>query len=471
MLKEREHTLEKISVLFQVILSLGCFSAIWWIRISPDKIGIESVTELKNSLIFIALLWFLLLKQFGLGKMWRTGSYMRLFVAYFKLISIGIGFLFAINVVSRHSALGIENLVLFSVLNLLVLIVYKNSFYILMRFFRRRGYSIRQILVIADEGSSEYIEKIIHTKDWGYNIRGIMTGCKNTVARYKTQFKIIPEKQNLKEVLDRETIDEVIYCKTDYNHDEITRFIADCAEVGISFHHYTGMVSRVRGRRIKRPSFSLINQLPFITYMNTPNNYVGLKLKGVFDFFFSLFVIILVSPVFLVIAVAIKFDDGGPVFFKQERVGLNGRRFACFKFRTMVANAEALKASLIGQNEQDGPVFKITLDPRVTKIGRFLRKTSLDELPQFFNVLRGEMSIVGPRPPIPAEVEKYKRWQVRRLSMKPGITCIWQVSGRNDISFEEWMKLDMQYIDNWSLMQDVILVIQTIRVMLTGTGR
>jgi len=169
--------------------------------------------------------------------------------------------------------------------------------------------------------------------------------------------------------------------------------------------------------------------------------------------------------------VAIKFEDGGTVFFKQERVGLNGRSFPMFKFRTMVANAEALQASLLGLNEQTGPVFKIKADPRVTRVGWFLRKTSFDELPQFFNVLRGEMSVVGPRPPIPSEVEMYERWQKRRLSMKPGITCIWQVSGRNNIQFEEWMKLDLEYIDNWSLSQDMILVLKTIKVMLLGTGK
>ena len=179
----------------------------------------------------------------------------------------------------------------------------------------------------------------------------------------------------------------------------------------------------------------------------------------------------MISPVFLIIAVAIKFEDGGTVFFKQERVGLNGRSFPMFKFRTMVANAEALQASLLGLNEQTGPVFKIKADPRVTRVGWFLRKTSFDELPQFFNVLRGEMSVVGPRPPIPSEVEMYERWQKRRLSMKPGITCIWQVSGRNNIQFEEWMKLDLEYIDNWSLSQDMILVLKTIKVMLLGTGK
>ncbi|GET33951.1 hypothetical protein PbJCM13498_28140 [Prolixibacter bellariivorans] len=137
----------------------------------------------------------------------------------------------------------------------------------------------------------------------------------------------------------------------------------------------------------------------------------------------------------------------------------------------MVTDAEALKLQLLSQNEQEGPVFKIKNDPRITRMGNFLRKTSLDELPQFFNVLTGEMSVVGPRPPIPSEVEQYKRWQNRRLSMKPGITCIWQVSGRNNIPFEQWMKMDLQYIDNWSIKLDISLILKTVKTMLTGSGQ
>jgi lipopolysaccharide/colanic/teichoic acid biosynthesis glycosyltransferase len=198
---------------------------------------------------------------------------------------------------------------------------------------------------------------------------------------------------------------------------------------------------------------------------------VGLKMKSALDFFFSFIVIILVSPVFLVIAVAIRLEDGGPVFFTQERIGLNGRRFFILKFRTMVAKTGALKVSLPGQNEQTGPVFKIRNNPRVTRIGRLLRKTSFDELPQFFNVIRGEMSLVGPRPPIPSEAEEYQQWQKRRLTMKPGITCTWLVSGRNNIPVDEWVKLDLEYIDNWSLTRDAVLILKTVKVVLTGTGK
>jgi lipopolysaccharide/colanic/teichoic acid biosynthesis glycosyltransferase len=159
------------------------------------------------------------------------------------------------------------------------------------------------------------------------------------------------------------------------------------------------------------------------------------------------------------------------MFFKQERCGINGRRFWVFKFRTMVHNAEALKSSLLEENEMDGPAFKIEDDPRITRIGKLLRKLSVDELPQLINVARGEMSLVGPRPPLPDEVGKYSRWQRRRLSMKPGITCLWQVGGRNDTTFDEWMKLDLKYIDNWSLWLDTKILLKTVPTVINATGK
>jgi lipopolysaccharide/colanic/teichoic acid biosynthesis glycosyltransferase len=170
------------------------------------------------------------------------------------------------------------------------------------------------------------------------------------------------------------------------------------------------------------------------------------------------------------VAALIKLTSRGPIFFKQKRVGLHGKPFEMLKFRSMVINAEELKEKLAALNEQTGPVFKMKNDPRITRIGRFIRKYSIDELPQLLNVLRGEMSVVGPRPPLPKEVEKYAAWQRRRLSVRPGLTCIWQVSGRNQISFEEWMYLDMQYIDNWTLMTDLSLILRTVPVVVTGRG-
>jgi exopolysaccharide biosynthesis polyprenyl glycosylphosphotransferase len=181
--------------------------------------------------------------------------------------------------------------------------------------------------------------------------------------------------------------------------------------------------------------------------------------------------LLLLSPLLAVVAAAVRLESPGPVFFGQQRVGRHGRPFRMLKFRSMVVDAEARRAALEAQNEhREGPVFKIARDPRITRVGRLIRKFSIDELPQLWNVLRGEMSLVGPRPPIPAEVRQYDAWQRRRLSVLPGLTGLWQVSGRNHISFDQWMRLDLQYIDNWSLGLDLALLGRTIPVVLTGRG-
>ena len=172
----------------------------------------------------------------------------------------------------------------------------------------------------------------------------------------------------------------------------------------------------------------------------------------------------------LAAAIAVRIESEGPLLFRQIRAGRNGRKFTMLKFRSMVVDAEKLRAKLDHLNEMDGPVFKIRHDPRITKVGRFIRKTSIDELPQLFNVLFGDMSLVGPRPPLPSEVAQYQPWQRRRLSVKPGITGPWQVSGRNEISFEEWMRMDLEYIDNWSLWLDIKIILKTVPKVFKGSG-
>jgi len=180
--------------------------------------------------------------------------------------------------------------------------------------------------------------------------------------------------------------------------------------------------------------------------------------------------IVVLSPFFLIVATLIKLTSSGPVLFKQKRLGLNGRKFVLYKFRTMYKGADKKLSQLEAQNEMGGPIFKIKKDPRVTPVGRILRKFSIDEFPQLFNVFVGHMSLIGPRPPIPKEVEQYESWHRRRLSMRPGITCLWQVSGRNKIDFNEWMKMDLEYLDNWSLWFDLKILIKTIPVVLFGIG-
>ncbi len=193
---------------------------------------------------------------------------------------------------------------------------------------------------------------------------------------------------------------------------------------------------------------------------------IYLFLKRTIDILGSGIGLIILSPIFILVALAIKIEDPkGKVFFAQERCGKNNKLFKMYKFRSMISNAEELLEELICENEMDGPVFKIKEDPRITKVGRFIRKTSIDELPQLFNILMGDMSIVGPRPAIPHEVAEYNEYQKQRLLVKPGLTCIWQVSGRNSIGFDEWVDMDLEYIEKRNLWMDIKLIFKTVGVL------
>lgn len=195
-----------------------------------------------------------------------------------------------------------------------------------------------------------------------------------------------------------------------------------------------------------------------------------LFLKRTMDIVLSIIGLILCIPLFAVVAIAIKLDSPGPIIFKQQRIGKDGEKFVMYKFRTMVANAEEILDKLLDENEATGPVFKIREDPRVTKIGKWLRKTSIDELPQLWNVLKGDMSLVGPRPPLPREVAEYNEYQKQRLLVKPGITCYWQVNGRSNLSFDEWVELDIKYIREQSLWTDIKLLFKTVGAVLKKDG-
>jgi exopolysaccharide biosynthesis polyprenyl glycosylphosphotransferase len=192
--------------------------------------------------------------------------------------------------------------------------------------------------------------------------------------------------------------------------------------------------------------------------------------KRVFDLGVSLFGLVLLLPVIPIIAIMIKLDTPGPVFFQQDRVGRGDRIFKFYKFRSMYRKAAQEKKELETMNEQDGPIFKVKSDPRITSVGKFLRRSSLDEIPQIFNVIKGDMSIVGPRPPLPSEVEHYQPWHRRRLEVTPGITCLWQISGRSHLSFNEWMRLDMEYLKNRSFKTDLSIFLKTIPAVIARKG-
>ena len=247
---------------------------------------------------------------------------------------------------------------------------------------------------------------------------------------------------------------------------EVQDAIASCEKFGIPF---ALPACGYRFARAKPADASAIAD-GYVHYLSVKPKPVQRGIKRLIDIAASFSALFVLSPLLVVAALAVRLTSRGPVLFRQQRVGLHCRMFHMLKFRSMVQNAEELKAKLMALNEQSGPVFKMKSDPRITRVGRFIRKYSIDELPQLVNVLRGDMSLVGPRPPLRTEVAKYEAWQRRRLSVRPGLTCVWQVSGRNQISFEQWMLLDMRYIDHWSLAQDLQLILKTVPVVLTGRG-
>jgi exopolysaccharide biosynthesis polyprenyl glycosylphosphotransferase len=270
----------------------------------------------------------------------------------------------------------------------------------------------------------------------------------------------------LPELLRGQVIDEVVFAVSKGELGELEESFLLCEEEGVKAHLLLGFLPHL----VSKVSLERLREMPLLTFSTTPENEDLLLLKHVLDFVMALIFLTALSPLFLILALLIKLTSRGPIFYRQTRCGLGGRKFSVYKFRSMRADADLLREELESLNEMDGPVFKIENDPRCTAMGRFMRKFSLDELPQLVNILKGDMSFVGPRPPLPEEVEKYERWQRRRLRMPPGLTCLWALEGRSKLTFRRWMELDLEYIDRWSPTLDWKIILKTIPVVLLGRG-
>ncbi len=267
-------------------------------------------------------------------------------------------------------------------------------------------------------------------------------------------------------ILQEQVIDEVVFAVGMQELARLEPVILHCANLGLKVRVQLEFLPAAYSR-IYLEKF---RDVELLSLSSTPESHLLLFLKRAFDVVIAACSLVVLSPVMLAIAAAIRVTSPGPVLFKQTRCGLGGRRFTLFKFRSMINNAEQLKAELHQLNELDGPVFKLRDDPRITTVGRWLRRFSIDELPQLWNILRGDMSFVGPRPAIPSEVDQYEPWQRRRLRMRPGLTCIWVLEGRNHLDFNRWIQLDLTYIDTWSLWLDAKIFLRTIPIVLSGRG-
>ncbi len=335
----------------------------------------------------------------------------------------------------------------------------------LVRSLRRRGYNSRRYAIVGTGALAKDVAGTFAANpQWGFQLAGYILPDGSGEPAPGT--RVLGDLAQLARILDEQVLDEIVFAVSREKLPSIDEAVLLCEEQGVAVRVCLGAL------RVGTANMSVYEMasLPMLVFTRTSSDVISLWVKRAFDVVASAAVLLVLAPVLVAIALAIKLDSPGPVFFRQRRVGLSGRDFSMLKFRSMFKDAEQRRAALQAYNEMSGPAFKIRNDPRVTRVGRLLRRTSLDEVPQFWNVLRGDMSVVGPRPPIPSEVRQYKRWQRRRLSVRPGITCTWQVSGRNDIDFEHWMELDLEYIDHWSLWRDLQICFRTIPAVFTSRG-
>jgi len=419
--------------------------------------------------ILVLPVWLAILYLIQVAEIPRTKRYRFLLYQYFQSTILIITLLLVFYFVFKLYMISRLFLIEFAVFGLFFLFLARSLEYKVFRIYRAKGYNYINVVLIADDSSISFIESLLSNKEWGYRIIAIFTGSDKIKEKYEKAIILLPDEylSVLNDLMEVDIIDEVIYFKTKVIPSEVRNTVRSCEELGVVFSlNYTD-----QNNKLTNAIKTIIGNQKFLTFINIPHNSFALAIKKIMDISISLFLIVCLSPALLFISVLIKMTSKGPIVFKQARVGLRGRQFSLYKFRTMIVNAENLKKDLEAENEMDGPVFKIKDDPRVTNIGSFLRKTGLDELPQLFNVLKGEMSLIGPRPPLPTETIQYKRWQLRRLSVKPGLSCFWQIKpDRNNIKFEKWMELDLAYIDNWSLRLDFIILLKTIRTVFQRTG-
>ena len=340
-----------------------------------------------------------------------------------------------------------------------------------LSFLRLKDRNLRYIIIAGvGERGQKMAKSLTEHPEVGYRVIGFVDNL-NEIRRidYKVEgIKFLGDIESFPNIISELSVDEVFIClpiKSSY--DEINSLVNQCKEQGIPAR----LVSDFFHLEEIKVKIGFLDGAPIITLYNGMEESLKFSFKRFLDIMISGFFLVFLSPLYLLIVILIKLSDSGPVFFYQKRIGLHKREFNLYKFRTMVVNAEDLQEQLESKNEVSGPVFKISNDPRITKIGGFLRRYSIDELPQLVNVFKGEMSLVGPRPLPIRDFNKFDEyWIRRRFSVRPGITCIWQISGRSDISFEQWMEQDLYYIDNWTLILDFNILVKTIPVIIKGTG-
>ena len=472
MLKEKAQVLKKIMFAAELSATVLAFVLAYYVRQSFADGPLASLlpfSDYQVLLVPLVVIWGLLLHWMDAYRGFRTARTIQVIAPAIKVVAVGTVllsfslFLFKFQWISRLV------IFLFALFNLVVLCGIRLGVLTFLRRIRRRGYNARNLLVVGTgRRAQEFAEVIQSHPEWGLVVQGYLDRDRSLLGHPLNGHKVIGTLADLPQILDQQVqvIDEVVFVVPRSWLNDIEPSIRLCEEQGVK----ASIAADLYNPEVARPLLSELEGIPLLTYSTTPFPEGKLAVKRAFDIIGSIILLLLTAPVWILSGAAIKLTSAGSVLFRQARVGLQGRPFTLLKFRSMVAGAEERLDEVAHLNEMSGPVFKATHDPRVTPVGRLLRKTSLDELPQLINVLRGEMSLVGPRPPLPSEVARYERWQRRRLSVRPGITGLWQVNGRNEVDFDKWMKLDLAYIDNWSLGLDLKILGKTLPAVLLGKG-
>jgi len=444
------------------------FLAAYEIRDHFDQ-GLRDIRFYLWSFFVIIPLWYYLLLRWDLFSSIRKLTVFELFTRLFNVHLTG-GFIVASIVYFVDRDRYSRGFLLIFILCAFVLLFAEK---VLLRFAlgwaRSRGYNTRNLIIVGTRKKAARFLKLLEAHaDWGLKILGFVRVSEAPLgADFDTQ-KILGKVADLIEICKAHPVDEVIFCiPKDYVVD-VEEYLQQLEELGISVRIVLDIFDLTFYR--KEVSF-FHNDIPILTFHAKEFDAQQLLIKRLVDILGALVGLSIAIVLFPFVFLAIKTCSPGPLFFGQKRVGQGGRLFTCWKFRSMYIDAEQRKADLLDANEVAGCMFKMENDPRITGVGRFLRKTSIDELPQFWNVLKGEMSLVGTRPPTPDEVSEYADWHRRRISIKPGITGLWQVSGRNEIKdFNKIVELDLSYIDNWSLWLDIKILIKTLYVVFSRKG-
>lgn len=442
------------------------------IRYTDTKLNTEM--SLMHTLVCVSCLLFYTIYQ--LVVRWRTNFLARGFleemkhvVAYTVTMFV---FISVFLVLTKYSSIYSRLVLIYFTIAVSVIMYLANCVlkYVIRQYFTGENVKIKVMVVTTRKRMQEAVENLQESLDFNYELS--MIACLDAsvfdIGNEVKGARIAANRDNLMDVAKLAAIDEVFMDITGEPEGYAEEIIRNFEAMGVECHYNIGIH---RTPKIQDGKMDRFGAYTVITYSMNHVNYRMIWVKRVIDILGGMVGLIITGILTPFIAIAIKLDSPGPIFFCQTRIGKNGRRFKFYKFRSMYIDAEERKKELMQQNEVKGLMFKMENDPRITKVGKFLRKTSLDELPQFYNILVGDMSLIGTRPPTTDEFEKYSLYYRRRLSMTPGLTGMWQISGRSDISdFDEVVRLDLEYIDNWSLLLDIKILFQTVKVVLLGKG-